>query len=55
MYGAAGVKECWLVDPAGHIERWSGDGLVESETATHAMTSPLFPGLELELAELFRR
>lgn len=55
VYASAGVRECWLVEPAGPVERWSGVGLAECETLTDRLISPLLPGFELDLAELFRR
>lgn len=55
VYAAAGVRELWLVEPGGSIERWSGEGLETSEVTTASLTSPLLPGLTIALATLFRR
>lgn len=55
VYAAAGVRELWLVEPSGSIERWSGDGLETSEVLTASLTSSLLPGLTIDLATIFRR
>lgn len=51
-YAAVGVSELWTVEPVGHIERWTGSGLSQSELLTQRLHSPLLPGFELDLAEL---
>ena len=55
QYFAAGVKEVWTVDPeARTAEIWSGPHLPERVlTQADALTSPLLPGFELKLEELF--
>ncbi|HEV8240227.1 MAG TPA: Uma2 family endonuclease [Thermoanaerobaculia bacterium] len=55
VYAAAGVRELWLIEPSGSIERWSGEGLDTAEVLTASLTSPLLPGLTVDLATLFRR
>lgn len=59
-YEILGVQEYWIVDPARDaalIFRRTGEGLqaVADLTATGGdmLTSPLFPGLEIPLAEIF--
>jgi len=53
LYAAAGVREYWVVDPVGVVERWSGAGLVETEELRARLTTPLLPGFELDLDALF--
>ena len=53
VYAAAGVREYWVVDPAGRVERFTGAGLAEVETVHATHTSPLLPGFELALDVLF--
>jgi Uma2 family endonuclease len=55
LYGAAGVKEYWLVEPAGVIERWAGPGLSKEDLVRRALTSPLLPGFRLAVPTLFAR
>jgi Uma2 family endonuclease len=52
IYGASGVVEYWLVDPAGFIERWSGPHLSVDELIAENLTSPLLPGFELDVRKL---
>lgn len=59
LYGRHGVRELWLVDPeAEGVEVHAfGPGLqpaVEPFTAARPLTSPLFPGLAIDLGEVFR-
>lgn len=54
MYAEAGVKEYWIVDPAGVVERRSGPGLVRVEVLDATLTSELLPGFELDVATLMR-
>ncbi len=55
QYFEAGVKEVWLIDPESReAEIWTGPQLPERElTAEDAITSPMLPGFELKLADLF--
>jgi Uma2 family endonuclease len=55
IYGMAGVKELWIVEPAGVVERWSGQALAESEELRERVTTPLLPGFRLDLRTLFAR
>ncbi|MCB9528956.1 MAG: Uma2 family endonuclease [bacterium] len=54
IYAQAGVAELWTVDPAGHLERWSGPGLAARELVAGTLTTPLLPGLSIALPALFR-
>jgi Uma2 family endonuclease len=53
VYGAAGVRELWVVEPAGLVERWSGRGLAERVELRARLVSPLLPGFTLDLKKLF--
>lgn len=53
VYAAAGVREYWVVEPAGLIERWTGEGLSRSEEVRGRMTTPLLPGFTLDLDAVF--
>lgn len=55
VYAQAGVQELWIVEPSGLIERWHGPGLNEAEELTSSLATPLLPGFELDLQQLFRR
>jgi Uma2 family endonuclease len=55
VYGEAGVRELWLIEPSGVVERWSGQGLGEAEVLATSLTTPLLSGFEIELAALFRK
>jgi Uma2 family endonuclease len=59
-YELLGVQEYWMVDPArpaARIYRRSGERLQTvaelTASASDVLTSPLFPGLEIPLAEIF--
>lgn len=54
LYAAAGVRELWIVEPAGALERWHGEGLLAREEIP-ALGSPLLPGFALEADALFRQ
>lgn len=53
VYAEAGVKEYWIVDPAGVIERARGPGLAISDDLDDVLESELLPGLRLDIARLF--
>jgi len=53
LYAAAGVKEYWVVEPAGLVERWTGAGLAKGERMRGRLASPLLPGFALDLRRLF--
>lgn len=55
IYGMAGVKEYWVVEPAGVIERWFGQALAESEEIRERLTTSLLPGFRLDLRRLFSK
>lgn len=55
VYATSGVRELWLVEPSGTIERWSGQGLNEAEELETRLTTSLLPDFELDLQGLFRR
>ncbi len=54
VYAAAGVQELWIVEPSGLVERWFGPGLNQAEEVTSHLNTPVLPGFELDLEELFR-
>ena len=53
VYASSGVRELWLVEPSGVIERWSGPGLNEADVLGTTLTTPLLPGFTLDLETLF--
>lgn len=53
IYAAAGVREYWVVEPAGLVERWTGKRFERSERLTTKIVTPLLPGLRLDLRQLF--
>jgi Uma2 family endonuclease len=53
IYAAAGVKEYWIVEPTGLVERWSGKRFEHGERLSAKLLTPLLPGLELDLRRLF--
>lgn len=55
LYAEAGVLEYWLVEPAGLIERRSGEGLSAMQEITGTLESPLLPGFSLDVASLLNR
>jgi Uma2 family endonuclease len=62
-YAAAGVREYWIADPEEKSLRqylFTGSDSTSEEPTSHhrdnaVFESPLFPGLRIELAEIFRR
>lgn len=59
-YELLGVREYWIVDPAGRVEVFQVDGEAFRQTAKlsveaeDVLTTPLLPGLQIPLADLFR-
>ncbi len=55
QYFEAGVKEVWLIDPdSREVEVWRGTTLPDRALAAgESLTSPLLPGFELPLSDLF--
>jgi Uma2 family endonuclease len=55
LYAEAGVREYWLVDPAGVVERRSGPGLAVTDEVHDVLRSPVLPGFVLDVGELLAR
>jgi Uma2 family endonuclease len=55
VYAAAGVKEYWVVEPAGLVERWTCKGFERAERSSTKIATPLLPGFALDLRHLFAR
>lgn len=53
IYASAGVKEYWVVEPTGLVERWTGKGFERAERLSTRIATPLLPGFELPLRQLF--
>lgn len=53
VYAAAGVREYWLIEPEGPIERWSGENLTKVDVVSDRLVTELLPGFELDLSRLF--
>lgn len=53
VYAQAGVREYWVVEPSGLIERFSGPELTRVEEIRDRLTTPLLEGYELDVVELF--
>ena len=52
LYAEAGVREFWLVEPTGPIERYTGAGLSNREELQDRLTTPLLPGLSIDVPSL---
>jgi Uma2 family endonuclease len=55
LYAEAGVREYWIVEPSGVVERRAGEALAELEEIRTVLETPLLPGFSLDLAALFSR
>ena len=53
LYAAAAVREYWVVEPAGLVERFSGPGLASSEEIRGTIASLALPGLVIDLDQIF--
>lgn len=53
LYAAAGVREYWVVEPAGLVERFSRPGLAASEEVRGTITSLVLPELVIDLDQIF--
>ena len=52
LYAAAGVREYWIVDGGGVVERRSGAGLARGEETRRRLTTPLLPGFAFDVRRL---
>jgi Uma2 family endonuclease len=52
LYADAGVREYWVVHLDGALERWWGEGLESAEQVGDQLTTPLLPGLTLDVRAL---
>ena len=52
IYAEAGVREYWMVERSGQLERYSGPELTRLDTLDATLTSSLFPGLHVDLSTL---
>jgi Uma2 family endonuclease len=52
IYAAAGVREYWVVETTGVVERWHGDGLSQADEIGGILESPLLPGFSLDVRTL---
>jgi Uma2 family endonuclease len=60
IYGRTGVEELWIVDPelkTVQVFRFaeSADAPVATYTAKQKFTTPVFPGLTISVADVFKR
>jgi Uma2 family endonuclease len=55
IYAASGVREYWIVEPAGIVERWTGPGLAEVQEVRDRLVTSLLPGFRLDLKRLFAK
>ena len=49
LYAEAGVREFWLVEPTGPVERYTGVGLRMCEVCDSSIETPLLPGFVLDI------
>ena len=54
IYARAGVREYWVIEPAGLVERFFGDDLGQVEEVRGTLRTPVLDGFELDLGELFQ-
>jgi Uma2 family endonuclease len=55
IYAESGVKELWIVERRGPLERWNGEQLHDVEELSDRLTSSLLPGLDVDLGAVFWR
>ncbi|MEQ9502091.1 MAG: Uma2 family endonuclease [Deltaproteobacteria bacterium] len=53
IYAASGVRELWIVERRGPIERWSGEALDVVDELADRLTSTVLPGLDVDLSSVF--
>lgn len=53
VYGEAGVRAYWVIDPAGTVEQWTGSLLSVRDVPSDRLESELLPGFSLALHDLF--
>lgn len=54
-YAEVGVTEYWtVVKDLGFVERWTAPRLTTREEVRDRLTTPLLPGLELDVQALFQ-
>jgi Uma2 family endonuclease len=53
VYALAGVRELWIVERAGFVERWTGQGLNTRREFRGRLTSSVLKGLKLDLRKIF--
>lgn len=52
IYAEAGVREYWIIDPAGIFERWHGPALAQGEELERTLSTPVLEGFTLDIAAL---
>jgi Uma2 family endonuclease len=55
IYAGSGVREYWIVEPAGIVERWTGPGLTRAEEVRGRLATPLLRGFRLDVKRLFAK
>lgn len=53
VYADAGVQRYWVVEAARYVERVARPRLAQREEVDPVLTTPLLPGFELVVGELF--